>query len=149
MILAKNKKAYLNYKISKTFEAGLVLSGPEVKSVKKAQTDLKGAYITINKNLQPWLVNSYIAPYKPARSVQKKYNPHQSRKLLLTKKEIRFLAGKQKEAGVSIIPLQVFLKNRMIKLEIGVGVGKKKYDKREDIKKKDFNRRKLRALSRN
>lgn len=146
MVIIKNKLAYFNYKISKTFEAGLVLSGPEVKSVKKAQIDLKGSYITIDENMEAWLVNSYIAPYKPAKSAQKDYNPHQNRKLLLNKKELKFLAGKSTEAGVSIVPLQVILKNRMIKLEIGVGTGKKKHDKREDIKKRDFDRNKQRAL---
>ena len=142
----KNKLAYFNYKISKTFEAGLVLSGPEVKSVKKAQIDLKGSYISLDKNMEAWLVNSYVASYKPAKSVQTDYNPHQNRKLLLNKKEIRFLAGKSKEAGVSIVPLRVIVKNHIIKLEIGVGKGKKKHDKREDIKKRDFQRNKQRAL---
>ena len=146
MIISKNKLAYFDYKISKTFEAGLILSGPEVKSVKKAQIDLKGSYITIDKNMEAWLINSYIAPYKPAKSVQDKYNTNQDRKLLLTKKELKFLFGKSKEAGISILPLKVFVKNRMIKLEIGVGVGKKKHDKREDKKKKDFKKSKQIAL---
>lgn len=142
MTITTNKKAYHNYTISKTFEAGLVLTGPEVKSVKKGQIDLKGAYVLVGDNQEAWLVNSYIAPYKPAKMVQKKYNPHQNRKLLLTKKELRFLIGKQKEKGTTLVPLKVYLKNRLIKLEIGIGVGKKKYDKREVIKKRDFERRK-------
>ena len=135
MKIIENKKAYHNYKISNTFEAGLVLSGPEVKSVKKGSVDLKGAYISIDENREAYLINTYIAPYKPAKIYQLKYNPHQPRKLLLNKKQLNFLAGKQKEKGISVLPLKIYLKNRLIKLEIGVGTGKKKYDKREDIKK--------------
>lgn len=142
MSITENKKARHNFKILDTFEAGLVLSGPEVKSIKKGSIDLKGSYIEIDKNSQAWLINSYVAPYRPAKSAQIKYNPHQPRKLLLTKKEIRSLIGKQNEKGISIVPLKVFIKNRFIKIEIGLGKGKKKYDKREDIKKKDFERRK-------
>jgi len=146
MAIIQNKSARHNFQILDTFEAGLVLSGPEVKSIKKGQIDLKGAYVEIDNNSQAWLVNSYVAPYKPAKSAQKKYNPHQSRRLLLTKKEFRQLIGKQKEKGISIIPLRVFIKNRLIKLEIATARGKKKYDKREDIKKRDFERRKRRLI---
>jgi SsrA-binding protein len=144
MSLSLNKKATHDYKISETFEAGLVLSGAEVKSAKKGQIDLKGAYISLDDNMEAWLVNAYIAPYKPAKATQKNYNPHQNRKLLLNKKELQRIFGKQKEKGVSILPLKVFIKNHLIKIEIGIGTGKKKYDKREDIKKRDFDRRKQR-----
>ncbi len=146
MVIITNKKIYHDYSISKTFEAGLVLSGPEVKSVKKGHLNLKGACISIDNNQEAWLINSYIAPYKPAKPAQKNYNPYQNRKLLLTKKELRFLVGKQKEKGIALVPLKVYLKNRLVKIEIGVGIGKKKYDKREEIKKRDFQRRKRRAL---
>jgi len=142
MRIIQNKKAYHNYKISNNIEAGLILSGPEVKSIKKGSIDLKGSYIIIDKNLEPYLINTYIAPYKPAKTYQINYNPNQSRKLLLNKKQLRFLVGKQKENGVSILPLKIYVKNNFIKLEIGIGIGKKKYDKREDIKKRDFERRK-------
>ena len=77
MQIIQNKKAYYDYKISDTFEAGLMLSGPEVKSVKKSSVDLKGSYISVNENMEAYLINAYIAPYKPARIMQKKYNPHQ------------------------------------------------------------------------
>jgi len=147
MTITTNKKALHNYTISKTFEAGLVLSGPEVKSVKKGQIDLKGAYISVDENMEAWLIKSYIAPYKPAKTVQKKYNPHQDRKLLLTKKELRFLVGKQNEKSTTVVPLKVYLKSRLIKIEIGIGVGKKKHDKRESIKKRDFDRRKQRLVN--
>ncbi|MFC1622395.1 SsrA-binding protein SmpB [Patescibacteria group bacterium] len=145
-MITTNKSAYHNYTISKTFEAGLVLSGSEVKSIKKGQIDLKGAYITLNKNMEAFLINSYVAHYKPAKQEQIKYNPHQNRKILLTKKELRYLIGKSREKGVAILPLKIFVKNRLIKMEIGVGKGKKKFDKREDIKKRDFDRRKMRSL---
>ena len=125
----------------------MVLSGPEVKSVKKGQLDLKGAYASVDANSEVWLVNAYIASYKPARLAQKNYNPNQPRKLLLTKKEIRFLIGKQKEKGFSIIPLEIYLKNSFIKIKIGIGRGKKKYDKREALKKRDFERKKQRLVA--
>ncbi len=147
MPITENKKAYHNYKISDTLEAGLVLSGPEVKSVKKGQINLKGSYISLDGRGEAWLVNAYVAPYKPAKTVQKNYNPHQARKLLLKKKELSFLIGKQKEKGTTLIPLKVYLKNRLIKLEIGIAHGKKKYDKREEIKKRDFTKRKRRLLT--
>jgi len=123
------------------------LSGPEVKSVKKGQLDLKGTYVEVDGKGEAWLTNAYVAPYKPARLAQKNYNPNQPRKLLLTKKEIRFLIGKQKEKGFSIIPLEVYLKNSFIKIKIGIGRGKKKYDKREALKKRDFERKKQRLVA--
>jgi len=142
MRIIQNKKAYHNYKISNNIEAGLILSGPEVKSIKKGSIDLKGSYIIIDKNLEPYLINTYIAPYKPAKIYQQKYNPLQDRKLLLNKKQLKVLVGKQQEKKTSILPLKIYLKNNLIKLEIGIGTGKKKFDKREDIKKRDFERRK-------
>jgi len=137
MSIAKNKKAYHNYKISDEFEAGLVLSGPEVKAVKKGSVDLKGSYVVVNKFSEAEIINLFIAPYKPARSMQKDYQPNTPRKLLLTKKEIRFFIGKQKEPGVSLIPLEVYLKNRLVKIKIGIGKGKKKFDNKS-IKKLNF-----------
>lgn len=146
MPIAINKKAYHDYAISDTFAAGLVLFGPEVKSAKAGQIDLRGAYVSLDANSEAWLINSYIAPYKPARTAQKNYNPHQNRKLLLTKKELNFLIGKQNEKGIALVPLEVYLKNRLIKLKIGLGRGKKKYDKRETIKKREFERRKRKII---
>lgn len=141
-LITKNRSAYHNYTILDTYEAGIILSGPEVKSIKKGQIDLKGSYVSVDNNGEAWLVNSYIAAYKPAQTIQRNYNPNQNRKLLLKKKELRLFTGKQKEKGITIIPLSVYLKNHLIKLEIGVAKGKKKYDKREEIKKRDFERRK-------
>jgi len=137
-----NKQAHHDYSVSDIFEAGLILSGPEVKSVKAGGINLKGSYIDIKNDSAAYLVKAHISAYKPASSAQLKYNPDQDRKLLLNKKELKHLFGKSKESGVSIIPLKVYLKHGLVKLEIGVGKGKKKYDKREDIKKRDFARRK-------
>lgn len=147
MTIANNKQAYHNYEISETIVAGLVLNGPEVKSVKKGQIDLKGAYVEVDANGEAWLTNAYIAFYKPARLAQKNYNPNAPRKLLLTKKEIRFLIGKQKEKGFSVVPLEIYLKNNFIKIKIGIGRGKKKFDKRESIKKREFERRRQKLVS--
>ncbi|MFH1610420.1 MAG: SsrA-binding protein SmpB [Patescibacteria group bacterium] len=146
MRIAENKIVYHDYKISDTLEAGLVLSGPEVKSIKKGSVNLKGAYISLDQNMEAYLVNTHIAPYKSAKTYQKDYDPHQPRKLLLNKKQISSLVGKQREKGVSILPLRIYIKNRLIKLQIGIGTGKKKHDKREDIKKRDFERRKRKLM---
>jgi len=146
MIIVNNKQAYFDYEITDKFDAGIVLSGPEVKSVKKGQVDVKGAYVSIDGSSEAWLTNCYIALYKPAKKSQQNYDPNMPRKLLLTKKELRFLIGKQKEKGFSIIPLEIFLKNNLIKIKIGIGRGKKKFDKRESIKKRDFERRKQKLM---
>ena len=139
--LAVNKDASFNYHILETYLAGIVLSGPEVKSAKYGRVDLKGSYISIN-NGEVILKGAYIAPYPPAGLQQKNYDPKQDRVLLLTKKEINHLIGKSREKGITIIPLKVLNKDGLIKVEIAVVKGKKKYDKREDIKRRDFERRK-------
>jgi len=141
-----NKKALHNYKPIEIFEAGLVLSGPEVKSIKDNRTDLKGAYVSVNLKDGPMIVNFYIAPYPPAKREQAEYNPLRSRKLLLNKKEINYLIGKQQERGLTIMPLKVYTKNTLIKVEIGICRGKKKFDKREEMKKKDTEKDMRRAL---
>jgi SsrA-binding protein len=144
-LLTKNKKAYFNYQILETFEAGIVLEGQEVKSVKQDQINLKGAYVTI-ANHQAYLLNAHIAPYKFANLSD--YDPRRTRKLLLHKKEIDYLIGKSKEKGITILPLKVYLKKGFVKLEIGIARGKKKYDKREAIKKREAQREIQRVLKR-
>jgi SsrA-binding protein len=136
-----NKQAYFNYQILETLEAGLKLSGPEVKSVKAGQVKLQGAYVTI-QNEEAYLVGAHIAAYKPAVVSQRNYDPDARRKLLLHKKEIRSLIGREQERGISIVPLKVYTSHGYVKLSIGIGRGKKKYDKRETIKKREFERRK-------
>jgi SsrA-binding protein len=145
--LAFNRQARREYEILKTYEAGMVLKGYEVKSVKSGQINLKGSYIVIksievkkNKALVPFLVKAHIPIYKPAGQ-KDEYDPYRDRQLLLNRVEINQLIGKSQEAGLTLIPLKVYTKHNLLKLEIGVGRGKKKVDKREDIKKKDLDRR--------
>ncbi|MFN3301889.1 MAG: SsrA-binding protein SmpB [Patescibacteria group bacterium] len=140
-LITLNKKAYHNYEILETLEAGIVLSGPEVKAVKQGRIDLSNSYITIDKNQIPWIINLNIAPYPPAKGVQENYNPSQPRKLLLKKKEISSLIGKTKIKGLTVIPLKVYNKHGFIKIEIGIVKGKKKIDKREEIKKREIEKR--------
>jgi len=142
-IITQNKKAYFDYHILETLEAGIVLEGAEVKSVKLGQINLKGAYVVINNN-EAFLINASIAPYKMAR--QESYDPRRSRKLLLHKKQINYLLGKTKEKGITLLPLKVYLKKGLVKIEIGIARGKKKYDKREIIKKRESEREIRRAL---
>lgn len=139
MSITINKKAYFDYEILETFEAGVVLSGQEVKAVKNNQINLKGSYVVI-KNGEAFLLNAHISPYKKA-GILKDYNPERSRKLLLNKKELKHLIGKSQEKGLTILPLKVYTKGRgKIKIEIGIGKGKKKYEKRETIKKREVER---------
>ncbi|MAG28544.1 SsrA-binding protein [bacterium] len=140
-LLAKNKSAFAEYTILDTFEAGIKLTGPEVKSIKLGNIKLKGSYSTINPNTGVlWLVGAHIGAYKPAASVQIDYDPTQSRTLLLNKKEISSLIGKLKEKQLTLIPLSVYSKSGIIKVELGLGRGKKKFEKREQIKKRDIER---------
>lgn len=138
MPLIQNKKAYFNYEILERVEAGIELLGFEVKSLKKGQGSLEGAHITIRGN-EAYLINMQIPPYQPANT-PKDYDPMRNRKLLLTKKEIVDLGKTEGQKGLTIIPLSVYNKGRKVKLEIAVVRGKKKYDKRESIKKRDTDR---------
>ncbi len=135
---ATNKKARLDYDILETYEAGLVLSGQEAKSIRNGNVGLKGGFITFHGNT-PLLTNVHINPYKFAGNLTG-YDPTRSRKILLNTKEINYLRGKNQEQGLTIVPLSVYNKGRRIKLEIGLAKGKKKYDKRESIKKKEIRR---------
>lgn len=137
-ILAMNKRAGFDYEILKTFEAGLVLSGSEVKAVREGQIGLKGAYVTLSRG-EAWLINAHISPYKKAGQL-KNYEPTRSRKLLLKKSELRQLTNLKSQQGLTIVPLKVYTKHHRIKLEIGTGKGRKKVDKREVIKKRDIER---------
>ncbi len=149
--LAVNKKANFDYEISDKFEAGLVLLGHEVKSIKTKHISLKGAFVTIKQSTtkgklpELFLINAHIPLYKKASTVEN-HDPERSRKLLLHKKQIEKLIGKKKEQGLTLVPIKVYTKRGLIKLEFGIGRGKKKYDKREDLKKKDVDR-KIRTLT--
>ncbi|MFH2105375.1 MAG: SsrA-binding protein SmpB [Parcubacteria group bacterium] len=148
--LAHNKRARFDYEILETYEAGIVLTGAEVKSVRQKNISLKGAYATINNtgpehSPEAWLINAHISAYQPA-GPQPDYDPTRSRKLLLHKKEVQRLIGKKNERGLTLLPLSFYTKKSRIKVGLGLGKGKKKFDKREDIKKKDDKRRMQRAL---
>src|SRR3989339_1642544 len=138
--LASNKKATFDYRIIEQLEAGIVLSGPEVKSTKAGQINLKGSYISIDQSDDVWLIGAYISPYKPAKASQVGYIADRKRQILLHKKEIDFLRGKEKEKGLTILPLSVYTKGSLIKVKIAIAAGKKKFDKRESIKKRDLDR---------
>ena len=142
--LATNPQAKFDYHILETHEAGLVLTGQEVKSIKNGRVSLKGSYVTI-KNEEAWLINAQISPYQP-KNAPSDYEPTRSRKLLLHKKEIKSLIGKTKQKGLTLVPLRVYTKGDLIKLEFGLGKGKKKVDKRETIKKREAQRKIKQAL---
>jgi len=144
--LATNKKALHDYQVLEKMEAGLVLTGPEVKSAKAGSINLKGSYISIDGASQAWLVGVHIAPYKPARSSQTNYQPNQNRKLLLNKKEINYLRGREQERSLTIMPISVYTKGSLIKVELALVRGKKQYDKRETLKKREVDREIRRKL---
>ena len=144
MEYASNPKAGFDYEILETIEAGIVLEGHEVKSIKTGKASIKGTYVKVINN-EVYLIGAIIAPYQPANT-PKNYDPQRSRKLLLSKKEISNLTGTAQTQGTTLIPLKLYPKKGKIKLLIGIGKGKKKYDKRETIKKKDTARAKQRGL---
>lgn len=137
--LARNKKAFADYEILDTYEAGIQLSGPEVKSIRKGNANLKGSYVEFSRNHEAFTRGIHISPYKPAAGHQTDYNPTRKRKLLLNKKEIEKLEKELNTAGVTIVPLDFHLKNNRIKLNIGVCRGKKKHDRRDELKKRAQN----------
>ncbi|MFA6255025.1 MAG: SsrA-binding protein SmpB [Patescibacteria group bacterium] len=146
--ITTNKKALHDFQVLEKLEAGIILTGPEVKSVKAGQINLKGGYISIDNKSQVWLTGVHIAHYKPASAIQTNYNPSRTRKLLLNKKEINYLRGKEKERGLTILPISVYTKGNLIKLEVGLVRGKKQYDKRQTIKKREIDREIRRHIKR-
>ena len=142
--LAFNKRAGFDYELLDRYEAGLVLTGQEVKSVKNGHISLKESFVTIHGN-ELFLTNANIPPYKHAGDV-KNYDPTRPRKLLLRKPEIRHLTGKIRAQGLTLVPIRVYTKKRYLKLEFAVGKGKKQFDKREDIAKKEAERKIKRVL---
>ncbi len=137
--LANNRKAFHDYSIEDMVEAGLVLSGHEVKSIKNGQATLTGAYVTIRSG-EAWLRNAYIGKYKQASGLEG-VDESRERKLLLHRKEIEKLQSKSKEKGLTLIPLELYTHKSFIKLKIGLGRGKKQFDKRDSIKKKEQKRK--------
>jgi len=142
--LAQNRKAFHNYSIEDQIEAGLSLLGHEVKSIRNGQASLDGAYVTI-RNGEAYLRNAYIGKYKHGSNLEA-YDESRERKLLFNKKEILHLQQKSKEKGLTLVPLQLYTAKHKIKLKVGLGRGKKQYDKRETIKRKETKRKLERAL---
>ncbi len=136
--LAKNNKARYDYEILDTYEGGLRLLGHEVKSVRNGYMKITGAYVHVRDN-KAYLVGATVTPYPPAGPL-KDYDPMRTRDILLNKKEMNVLRGKTDEDGLTIVPLSVYTKGPYIKIELGLGRGKKQYDKRETIKKRDLDR---------
>lgn len=144
--LAENKKAYFNYEILEKFEAGMALMGQEVKAIKTGKMNLAGSYVVL-KDGEAHLIGSHIPPYQPKNAPQD-YSPERSRKLLLKKSEIKYLIGKTRQKGLTLLPIKAYTKNGKIKLEFGIARGLKKTDKRELIKKKEIQREISRNLKR-
>lgn len=136
--LAENKKAYFNYEILEKFEAGMVLIGQEVKSIKLGRINLAGSYVIL-RNGEAYLINANVPPYQP-KNLLTDYDATRPRKLLLKKSEIQYLIGKAREHRLTLMPLRVYAKKGKIKLEFAIGRGKKKADKREVIKKRETER---------
>lgn len=151
-VIAENKKAHFNYEILEKFEAGISLIGQEVKSLKTRGVNLAGNYIvlkslTARKTPEVFWIGAEIPPYQP-KNAPSSYNPERSRKLLLEKAEIKYLIGKTKQKGLTIIPLRVYTKRGKIKLEFAIAKGKKKFDKRELIRKREIEREIQKTLKR-
>lgn len=141
--LANNKKAFHEYFIEKKYEAGIELIGQEVKSIKQGKVSIKESYIG-DRNGQMYIYGMHVSPFKEA--YDKNVDPLRTRKLLLHKKEINSLIGKKTQDGYTIVPLSVYENKGLIKIEIALAKGKKLYDKREAMKRKDADRRIDRAL---
>ncbi len=143
-VLAENKKAYFNYEILEKFEAGLVLQGHEVKSIQSGRITLAGSYVVL-KNKGAYLLNATIPPYQP-KNVPTDYNPTRLRNLLLKKSEIKYLIGKSRQKGLTLVPLRVYTKKGKIKLEFALAKGRKKASKKELLKKRAIDREIKREL---
>ena len=135
---AENRKARFNYEFLEKYETGIELLGTEVKSVRGGQMSLEGAFVIIRGD-EAFLINANIPPYQ-IKNAPSDYDPLRNRKLLLTKKEIAELSGSEKNKSLTVVPISVYNKNRKIKVEIALVKGKKKFDKRETIKKRDTDR---------
>lgn len=142
-LIAKNPVARHNYNIEETIEAGIVLTGTEIKSIRQGKVNLKESYAAI-KNGEVFIYSMHISPYEQGNIFNK--DPLRDRKLLLNRREINKLIGKIQTKGYSLVPISLYFKGSVVKVELGVGKGKKLYDKREDIAKKDAQRRIERAL---
>lgn len=137
-LVAQNKKATFDYFIEERYETGITLVGTEVKSVRMGKASIKESYVQIDKNGEVIIIGMHISPYEKGNIFNT--DPVRTRKLLMHRAEINKLVGKVKTAGYTLVPLKVYLKGSLVKLEIGLARGKKNYDKRQDIQKKDQRR---------
>ena len=142
--ITRNKKAYFNYHVLEKLNAGISLIGQEVKSIKSGKISLRSTYVVI-RNTEAFLIGANVPPYQP-KNAPADYNPERTRKLLLKKSEIKYLIGKTKQKGLTIVPLRVYNIRGKIKLEIAVVRAKKRFDKRELIKKRETDREIRRTL---
>ncbi len=138
LVIQDNKKARFDYEIMETYEAGIVLTGSEVKSLRDKSVQLKDSYISFIKD-EAFLQNAHISPYKA--SSYNNHSPERLRKLLLHREELQKIFGKIKEKGLSCVPLKIFFKNGLVKLDIALVRGKKLHDKRETIKNREASKR--------
>ncbi|MBS4536620.1 SsrA-binding protein SmpB [Clostridium sp. D2Q-14] len=143
-IIAKNRKARHEYFIEEVYEAGIALTGTEVKSIRQGKVNIKESFASID-NGEAYINGMHISPYEQGNIYNK--DPLRKRKLLLHKREIRKLIGYTSQQGYSLVPLNVYLKNGLVKLEIAISKGKKLYDKRQDIAKRDAQRRMQKHMS--
>src|SRR3989344_3455837 len=137
-VLANNKKAFFDYEFLEKFQGGLMLTGAEVKSAKMGRMQLQGAFLHIQKG-ELWLKNSTIAKYEPA-GIETPYDALRDRKVLVHKRELHRMAGKIQTAGLTLVPIHVYIQRNLLKLEFALARGKKQYEKREAIKKRDIDR---------
>lgn len=142
-VVAVNKKANHDYAIEETLEAGIVLKGTEIKSIRNGKVQLRDAFVLIRNN-EAWISNMHVSPYEQGNIHN--HDPLRSRKLLLHKKQISQLTGKIKEEGYAIVPMKMYLKDGFAKVLVGIGKGKKLYDKRQDLKEKEHKRDMERAF---
>jgi len=144
-VLTKNKRAFYDYEILETYQAGIVLNGQEVKSMKNGRVSINGSYVKI-KNEEAFLLGANVPAYQPANAPSD-YDPQRTRKLLLKKSELKRLMGNVSQKGLTLVPLKVYTKNGLIKIAVGLAKGRAKYDKREKIKKQESERRIKREFS--
>lgn len=145
-LIAQNRKARHDYTVVDTMEAGIVLQGTEIKSIRNGRINLKDGFARI-RNGEAYLLNVHISPYEQGNIFN--HDPLRTRKLLLHKKQIAKLIAETKNTGITIIPLKVYIRNGYAKVLIGLAKGKKQYDKREDLKRKEINREIDRTLKNN
>ncbi|CDA17091.1 ssrA-binding protein [Clostridium sp. CAG:571] len=146
-LIAKNPTAKHNYTIIDTLESGIVLTGTEIKSIRAGKVNLKDSYASINKNGEVYIYSMHISPYEHGNIFNK--DPLRARKLLLNRREINKIIGLINQKGYTLVPVSLYFKGSLVKLELGIGKGKKLYDKRQDIAKKDAEMKIRRAMKEN